>query len=138
MNEWRPPTAAEKAEMIRLQRWRKGEMEDAERCRVAEAMLNVPPEADFAVIAYCLSAIGDEEAIVVVRNPNIVRDEGKSYAPVLRHIEANGLELADRRTFNAADRSYHEASWWMNRGLMRDGLLSYGPSPLGEIEKAMS
>jgi hypothetical protein len=78
MTEWHPPTAAELAELERLRedkRRRNAELDEDMRCLAAEGMLNIPEGADFAVLKPpWLSAVGDAEAIVVVRNPNIVRD----------------------------------------------------------------
>jgi hypothetical protein len=115
---------------------RLAEAGELDRIAVADGLAG---GADFAVAKLpLLSALGHGNQLTVVRNPNIVLDTDEIYQPVAKYIDENGLNLAERREFHGKDGFHYEASWWMNRLLMRDGLLNYGPSPLEELERELT
>lgn len=81
-----------------------------------------------------LQAIGDQHQLVVFKSP-MLREDDPWLDPVKSHIAEHGLELADQETVTDAQMMFGrgELSWYMSRAALRDGLLSYGSDPIGQV-----
>lgn len=81
-----------------------------------------------------LEAFGDEHQLIVYRSPWL-QDDNSWLGPVQAHIAEHGLELADQETVTDAQMMFGRAelSWYMSREALRDGLLSYGSDPIGQV-----